>query len=124
MVYIVKKGLSGAEEITTMMERLRNNPPEFINGLRLIKVKDYLSLNEADIINKTTKKLDFDTTSNVLQFFLEDGSKISVRPSGTEPKIKFYFEIRAKLENTSDYEKTDKLTEEKIDAIIEELKLK
>jgi phosphoglucomutase len=107
-----------------MMQDFRENPPKEINGLKLKSIKDYLSLKETNFINNETQKLDFDTTSNVIQFFLEDGSKISVRPSGTEPKIKFYFEIRGKLENTSDYEKTDQIAEEKINAIIEELKLK
>jgi phosphoglucomutase len=124
MIYIVKKGLSGSEEIKKMMQELRKNPPKIINGLKLKSVKDYLSLKETNFINNETKSLDFDTTSNVLQFFLEDGSKISVRPSGTEPKIKFYFEIRGKLENTSKYEETDNIAEEKINAIIDELNLK
>lgn len=124
MIYIVKKGLSGAEEIRKIMEDLRENPPRVINGLKLKTVKDYLTLKEKNFINNEINSLNFDTTSNVLQFFLEDGSKISVRPSGTEPKIKFYFEIRGKLEKSEDYYFTDKQAEDKINAIIDELNLK
>lgn len=124
MIYIVKQGLSGAEEINKMMDNFRNNPPKTINGQKLAIVKDYKTLKEANLIEGKETSLDFDTTSNVLQFFLEDGSKISVRPSGTEPKIKFYFEIRGELKESKDYQYTDKVAEDKIDAIINELDLK
>ena len=123
MVYVVRKGMSGAEEINNMMKDLRNNSPLTIGGAKVSIIKDYLSLDAKDCINGTSEKLKFDTTSNVLQFFLEDGTKISVRPSGTEPKIKFYFEIKDKMNCADDYHKLEANSDKKIDAIMQELGL-
>ncbi len=123
MVYIVKQGLSGAEEIDKMMDNFRNSPPKVINGQKLAIIKDYQTLKQINLLENKELSLDFNTRSNVLQFFLEDGSKISIRPSGTEPKIKFYFEIRGELSNSNEFNNTDKIAESKIDAIIRELNL-
>ena len=123
MIYIVRKGLSGAEEIKAMMEQLRNQTPTNINGQKIIIKKDYSILQETNLLTGENRTLTFLTTSNVLQFFLEDGCKISIRPSGTEPKIKFYFEARAHLAHYSDFQQVQKEAMEKIDAIISDLNL-
>lgn len=123
MVYIVRKGISGAEEISKMMKDFRENPPKEINGKRLAIVKDYQSLEAKDLLNNTTQYLDFNTKSNVLQFFLEDGTKISVRPSGTEPKIKFYFEIKDKMEEIEQYHILEDKSDKIINSIMKELGL-
>ncbi|MGB5988163.1 MAG: phospho-sugar mutase [Marinifilaceae bacterium] len=123
MVYIVRKGISGAEEISNMMKEFRANPPKEINGKRLAIVKDYQTLEAKNLINNTIEHLDFITKSNVLQFFLEDGTKISVRPSGTEPKIKFYFEIKDKMETIEQYHSLEEKSDKIIDSIMKELGL-
>jgi phosphoglucomutase len=123
MVYIVRKGISGAEEISNMMKEFRANPPKEINGNRLAIVKDYQTLEAKNLLNNTTEHLDFITESNVLQFFLEDGTKISVRPSGTEPKIKFYFEIKDKMETIEEYHSLEEKSDKIIDSIMKELGL-
>lgn len=123
MVYVVRKGITGAEEIKGMMNKLRNNPPEIIAGSRLAVVKDYLTLESKNFLNNSTERLLFDTTSDVLQFFLENGTKISVRPSGTEPKIKFYFEIKDKMCCASEFDTLESRSDEKISAIMQELGL-
>ena len=93
-VSLVRKGKSGAEEIVAIMKELRNNPPKSIAGSPVITVKDYASLECTDCTTGTKSTLDMPTTSNVLQFYSADGTKVSVRPSGTEPKIKFYIEVK------------------------------
>lgn len=123
MVYVVRKGITGAEEIKGMMNKLRNNPPAIIAGSRLAVVKDYLTLESKNFLNNSTERLLFDTTSDVLQFFLENGTKISVRPSGTEPKIKFYFEIKDKMCCASEFDTLESRSDEKISAIMQELGL-
>jgi len=122
MIYIVRKGLSGAEEIKNIMTDFRENPPKEINGSKVILRKDYANLKESDLIHNTTKDMDFPITSNVLQYFLEDGSKISVRPSGTEPKIKFYYEVIDKLKDINDFKKVQELAYKKIDKIMASFK--
>ncbi len=123
MIYIVRKGLSGAQEIKTMMENFRHHTPKTINGSQVIIKKDYLSLKAANLKTGETTSLDFDTTSDVLQFFLADGSKISVRPSGTEPKIKFYFESRAEMKSIADFEQAQIKANQKIEDMVKDLKL-
>ena len=123
MVYVVRKGITGAEEIKSMMNKLRHNPPAIIAGSRLAIVKDYLTLESKNLLNDSSERLLFDTTSDVLQFFLENGTKISVRPSGTEPKIKFYFEIKDKMCCTSEFDALESKSDEKISAIMRELGL-
>ena len=123
MKYITRKGKAGADEIRKIMENFRNNPPENMGGSRLEWVKDYSTLKKKDLITGQEYTIDQKTTSNVLQFFTRDGSKISVRPSGTEPKIKFYFEVKGKLESRSKFDMTEKVAEDKIEAMMEELGL-
>lgn len=122
LISITKKGKSGAEEIQKMMENYRTTPPKEINGIRVVKVKDYKSGKETDLITGGQKDIDL-PKSDVLQFFLEGGSKITVRPSGTEPKIKFYFGVKGKLENKADFEKVNNLMREELNAIIAALNL-
>ena len=123
MIYIVRKGLSGAQEIKDMMSGFRHNTPKAINGSNIVVKKDYATLEETNLTTGKVTKMDFPTTSDVLQFFLADGCKISVRPSGTEPKIKFYFEARAQMKNVSDFEKAQDEANQKIDNMLKDLKL-
>ena len=113
-VSVVRPGKTGAEEIQQMMKDFRQNPPKQLAGSPVVCIKDYLTLEEKCVKCGETKKLDFPVTSNVLQFFTADGSKISIRPSGTEPKIKFYMEVRGEMANRSDYHEAEKLALEKI----------
>lgn len=119
---LTKKGKSGVEEIQQMMLDLRNDPPKTIGGEKVVKIIDYQEGKEKDMVSGDIKPIDF-PESNVLQFFTEGGSKISARPSGTEPKIKFYFSIRGELDNKSDYDKKVQQLEEKISAIIQEMQI-
>jgi phosphoglucomutase len=123
MKYVVRKGKTGAEEIQQMMVTFRSNPPKELGGSKLAVVKDYESLIAKNLITGAETPINQKTTSNVLQFFTEDGTKISVRPSGTEPKIKFYFEVAGNLTQRSEYDAVEKLADEKIDAIMKELDL-
>lgn len=123
LLSITIKGKSGAEEIQEMMRSFRENPPKTLIGLEIVKIKDYQKQITIDIKTKEEEKLEF-PKSNVLQFFLEDGSKISVRPSGTEPKIKFYFGVFNKLNSIKEFPELFKQAEAKIQAIIKELGLK
>lgn len=122
LINIVRKGAEGASEIKAMMKGFRNNPPSAINNSRVVKINDYETLVSTDCI--TGKKTDIDLIkSDVLQFFLEDGSKISVRPSGTEPKIKFYFSVNAALSSADMYEETEAVLDKRIESIIADMKL-
>ncbi|MCL3780471.1 phospho-sugar mutase [Prolixibacteraceae bacterium JC049] len=121
MKYIVRKGKEGAEEIQQMMYELRNNPPATLGGSKMAIVKDYSTLEVKNMISGETTKIDQKETSNVLQFFTEDGSKVSVRPSGTEPKIKFYFEVQDELKSREEFDAVDAKANEKIDGIMNEL---
>lgn len=123
MIYIVRKGKSGAEEIQQIMDNFRSNPPKDLGGSKMEWVKDYSTLVAKNLINPKEVKIDQKITSNVLQFFTEDGTKISVRPSGTEPKIKFYFEVKGELNSREDFDAAEEKAEAKIDAIMEELGL-
>ncbi|MDE6175344.1 MAG: phospho-sugar mutase, partial [Duncaniella sp.] len=120
-VSVVRPGKTGAEEIQAMMKSFRENPPKTLAGSPVKTIKDYGSLNLINVDTNTTEKLDFPCTSNVLQYFTEDGSKVSVRPSGTEPKIKFYMEVKVPMEKVEDYDKCGKLAEEKIEALKKDL---
>lgn len=104
-ISVVRQGKSGAEEIVAMMKNFRTNPPKSLGGSDVMIIKDYASLELKDVKAATVEKMDMPTTSNVLQFFTEDGTKISVRPSGTEPKIKFYIEVKGHMANGSEYDK-------------------
>ncbi len=122
LVYIVRKGMQGGEEIKEMMVNFRNNPPKTIDGSKVVMIKDYQSSETKYLISGETSKIDIDK-SNVLQFYTEDGTKISVRPSGTEPKIKFYFSVKTELNSVNEYEAKNAELESKIDAIVADLKL-
>ena len=123
LISIVRKGKSGAEEINAMMENFRKKPPMLLGGKRVVAIKDYITLKTVNPHTGSEEPLDFPITSNVLQFFTEDGSKISVRPSGTEPKIKFYFEVTEELDSIDKYEEVIKKADKKIDLIVRDLKL-
>ena len=120
-ISVVREGKKGAEEIAQMMKDFRANPPKSLGGSPVVTIKDYADLNCTDVATGNVSKLDFPTTSNVLQFFTADGSKVSVRPSGTEPKIKFYMEVRDTLKDKSDYERANRDAETKIEAIKKDL---
>src|SRR6056297_894818 len=120
LISIVKKGKAGEEEIKKMMDNFRNNPPQTINHSNVMLIHDFLKQKTFDQLSHLRYEINL-PKSNVLQFILKDGSKISIRPSGTEPKIKFYFSVNEKLERKEDFEKMNKLLDEKIDAIIKEL---
>ncbi|WP_372652582.1 phospho-sugar mutase [Draconibacterium sp.] len=123
MKYVVRKGKSGAEEIQQIMTKFRNDPPKELGGSPMEWVKDYSTLIAKNLITGEEKKIDQKITSNVLQFFTQDGTKISVRPSGTEPKIKFYFEVTGELKSREDFDAEEQKADAKIDAIMEELGL-
>ena len=122
LINIVRKGKEGADEIKTMMTGYRTNPPVRINNSRVIKIDDYEKQISHDIINGSHTAIDL-IKSDVLQFFLEDGTKISVRPSGTEPKIKFYFSVNTKLASPEKFEETEKILDQRISDIIKDMKL-
>lgn len=121
-ISVVRKGKSGAEEIVAMMKNFRENPMKELGGSPVILIKDYASFEATDVVNGTKSKLDMPVTSNVLQYFSADGSKVSIRPSGTEPKIKFYIEVRGiKMDNYTDYDVANAVADAKIEAIKKEL---
>ena len=122
LINIVRKGKEGADEIRAMMAVYRSHPPETINNSRIVKIDDYNTLVSTDCLTKEKKKIEL-LKSDVLQFFLEDGSKISVRPSGTEPKIKFYFSVNTKLETPGKFEETEKLLDQRIADVIKDMNL-
>jgi phosphoglucomutase len=122
LISVVRKGKSGAEEIQSIMKNYRNNPPKALGGSKVTAVKDYQTGVHKDLIRNTETKIDL-PSSNVLQFFTEDGGKVSVRPSGTEPKIKFYFGVVAPLQSKDEFVKVDSGLEEKIDAYVSDLGL-
>ena len=121
-VNVVRPGKTGADEIKTMMENFRKNPPTDLGGSKVVVWKDYQTLEQRDI-NGNVTKLDMPDTSNVLQWFCDDGTKVSVRPSGTEPKIKFYLEVKGTMKCAGCYERCDAEADEKINAIKKSLHL-
>jgi phosphoglucomutase len=122
LISVVKKGKSGSEEIKKMMEDYRSIPPTAINGSRVAMIKDYQFSVSKDLIDGSSSPINL-PKSNVLQFFLEDGSKISVRPSGTEPKIKFYFGVKENLADISDFVKVNEMLDKRVRDIIGDMKL-
>lgn len=122
LISVVKKGKEGEEEIKRMIDRFRNNPPDSINGEDLMLLHDYQKQKTFDLLSQLRYEIHL-PKSNVLQFILKDGTKISMRPSGTEPKIKFYFSVNETLEKREDFEKVDKMLEERIENIINDLKI-
>lgn len=121
-VNVVRPGKTGADEIKAMMEDFRKNPPAELGGSKVVVWKDYQTLEQRDI-NGNISKLDMPDTSNVLQWFCDDGTKVSVRPSGTEPKIKFYLEVKGTMKCAGCYERCDAEANEKINAIKKSLHL-
>jgi len=123
LISVVKKGKAGAEEIQQMMSDFRTHSPKQINGSDVIVIKDYQESVMKDVKNGTEVLIEL-PKSNVLQFFTEDGSKISVRPSGTEPKIKFYFGVKSPLDKIEDFDKVHQELDERIESIISSMKLR
>jgi phosphoglucomutase len=123
LVSITKKGMNGAAEIAAMMEGYRSNPPKTIDGIPVVNLLDYELKIGKNLVTGNSWSIEL-PKSNVLQFELEDGSKISARPSGTEPKIKFYFSVNTKIANAAEFDAAEKILDDKIDRIINEMKLK
>ncbi len=122
LISITRKGMDGQQQIAAMMESYRKQPPKNINGSDVVQLLDYELQKGKNL--KTGEEWAIELPkSNVLQFILADGSVISARPSGTEPKIKFYFSVNAKLEKASDFDKVNKELDEKIKAVISDMKL-
>lgn len=120
-VSITKEGLTGAQEIEAMMKNFREKPLEIIAGSKVVLIKDYATLKAHDINLGEIYTLEMPTTSNVLQYYTADKTKISIRPSGTEPKIKFYIEVNDKLNSRSDFEKVNEVADKKIELICKNL---
>jgi phosphoglucomutase len=123
LISVVKKGKAGAEEIQQMMADYRSHPPKQINGSDVVLIKDYQASVCKDVKKGEESVIDL-PKSNVLQFFTEDGSKVSVRPSGTEPKIKFYFGVKAPLDQVEDFDKVHQELDDRIEGIISSMKLR
>jgi phosphoglucomutase len=122
LISITKKGMDGQAQIAAMMEAYRNNPPKTINGSPVVQLLDYELSKGTNPQNGDSWVIDL-PKSNVLQFILEDGSIISARPSGTEPKIKFYFSVNGKLNSAADFDQVNAAMDEKIKAVIADMKL-
>lgn len=122
LISITKKGMHGQEEIAEMMKGYRDNPPKELNGSKVAQLLDYKLQIGKNLDNGQTWKIDL-PQSNVLQFILEDGSQISARPSGTEPKIKFYFSVKTELKSKEEFDEKLASLEDKINALMKDLKL-
>ncbi|HPH32715.1 MAG TPA: phospho-sugar mutase, partial [Chitinophagaceae bacterium] len=122
LISITKKGMDGQAQIAAMMETYRSNPPKSINGSPVVQLLDYELSKGTNPQNGDRWTIDL-PKSNVLQFILEDGSIISARPSGTEPKIKFYFSVKAKLNSAAEFDQVNAAMDEKIKAVIADMKL-
>ncbi|HKL96199.1 MAG TPA: phospho-sugar mutase [Paludibacteraceae bacterium] len=116
-ISVVRKGKTGAEEIIAMMKNFRLNPPKEIAGSKVACIKDYKSQEMLEVATGNVTKMNFPASSNVLQYFTEDGTKVSVRPSGTEPKIKFYIEVQAALAKRADYNTVEAQADAKVEAV-------
>ncbi|WP_340198982.1 phospho-sugar mutase [Ascidiimonas sp. W6] len=123
LISLTKKGISGQEEISKIMVNLRENPLKEINGSKVVMIEDYKTSVARNLLTGKEETIEI-PKSNVLIYYTEDGSKIAARPSGTEPKIKFYFSVNTDLKNSADFEKTNTFLENRIDAIINEMNLK
>jgi len=122
LVSLVEKGITGQEKIKKMMHDFRNNPPKSFDGSPVVRIEDYQKSKAKNLKDNTEETLKVEP-SNVLIFYTEDGSKIAVRPSGTEPKIKFYFSVHQPLKDVKDYKKVEKELDEKINRIKKDLNL-
>ena len=116
-ISVVRKGKSGAEEIAKIMNDFRINPPKELAGSEILVIKDYKTLKQTNTVTGEVIDLDMPATSNVLQYFTKDGTKISVRPSGTEPKIKFYIEVRGEMNSRTEYDAADEAANKKVEAV-------
>ncbi len=122
-ISVVKPGKSGADEIKAMMENFRQNPPKELAGSPVKKIKDFKSLKQTCVKCGEVKVINMPETANVIQWFTEDGTKVSVRPSGTEPKIKFYIEVKGDMKDASEYKKACDVANTKVEAIKKSLNL-
>jgi len=122
LVSLVEKGITGQEKIKKMMHDFRNNPPKSFDGSPVVRIEDY-KISKAKNLKDNTEETIKVEPSNVLIFYTEDGSKIAVRPSGTEPKIKFYFSVHKPLKDVKDYKKVEKELDEKINRLKKDLNL-
>jgi phosphoglucomutase len=122
LISITKKGMNGQQEIADMIEQFRSNPPKVLAANKVVELLDYQKQVKTNLQTGETAAIQL-PKSNVLQFILEDGSKISARPSGTEPKIKFYFSVNAKLESVDKFEEAQQKAKEKIKTIIKDMNL-
>lgn len=120
LISITKKGKEGSEEIRAMMDNFRNNTPTTLGNNRVIQLKDYKSGISTDILTGKTEKINL-PSSNVLQFYTEDGSIISARPSGTEPKIKFYCSVQTTLKDAASFESTEAELDQKLEGMLNDL---
>ena len=120
-ISLVRKGKEGADEIEAMMKNFRNNPLKTFGNSEVSLIKDFGKLEGIDFVRNEQIVLEMPTTSNVIQYFTEDGTKLSIRPSGTEPKIKFYIEVTGTAKNREELELTELKAEDKIDLIRNEL---
>ena len=125
LVSVVRKGKSGAEEIQQMMRDYRSNPPTEIDGEKVVCIKDYQTHESRTEVESGKWKVEKITlpTSNVLQFFTDKGNKVTVRPSGNEPKIKFYFGVKGELCCQENFDKTNTALDSKIESIKHSMKL-
>ena len=124
LVNVVRKGKDGAEQIQNMMVDFRANPPKSLLGSPVVQVLDYKTLEVLDTATGVKSPIEgIEDKSNVLQWITEDGTKVSVRPSGTEPKIKFYFGVKAELPSVEQFEQVQAALDAKIEALKVELKL-
>ncbi len=123
LISITKKGMNGTKEIADMMQGYRNNPPKQINGCDVVKLLDYEQQISKNLLTERSQRINL-PRSNVLQFILSDGTKISARPSGTEPKIKFYFSVNTTLNSIEEFEETEKKLDDKIVSVIDDMRLK
>ena len=120
-ISLVRKGKSGAEEIAAIMKQFRENPPKSLAGSEVSVIKDYQTMKQTNVLTGETTPLEMPVTSNVLQYFTADRTKVSIRPSGTEPKIKFYIEVHGEMNTAADYEEANRKADEKIETIKKEL---
>ena len=120
LVNLVRKGAEGEQEIKKMMEKFRNSPPTQIAGKKIVRILDYKTSVEKNVLTKSDSTITL-PKSDVIQFYLEDGTKISVRPSGTEPKIKFYISVHTQLKSAKEFDSVGQQLNNSIEAIHAEL---
>jgi len=120
LINLVRTGADGEQQIKAMMEKFRNDPPKILAGEKVERLLDYKTSVEKNLSNGKTSSINL-PKSDVLQFYTAEGSKISVRPSGTEPKIKFYISVKSKLKDASDFSKAEKSLNDRINLIGKEI---